>query len=169
MDTINAYPLQWPVGWQRTHPAQRQHARFGTGGRRTTRGYVMKRDLTVAEGLSRVLDELGRMGIEGARAEIIVSSNLKTRRDGLPYSDQRTPDDPGVAVYWRDPKQHGHPMRCMAIDRYHRTADNLAAIAASLEALRAVERHGGAQILDRAFAGFSALPPPPAAALISTG
>jgi hypothetical protein len=49
-------------------------------------------------------------------------------------------------------------MRCMAIDRYDRMADNLAAVAATLDAMRAIERHGGAQILDRAFTGFAALP-----------
>jgi len=36
----------------------------------------------------------------------------------------------------------------------------LAAIAASLSALRAIERHGGAQIMERAFLGFAALPAP---------
>jgi len=48
----------------------------------------------------------------------------------------------------------------MAIDRYDRVADNLAAIAATLEALRGIERHGGGMILDRAFTGFKALPAP---------
>lgn len=48
----------------------------------------------------------------------------------------------------------------MAIDRYTTVADNLAAVAATLEAMRAIERHGGAQILDRAFTGFTALPSP---------
>lgn len=45
----------------------------------------------------------------------------------------------------------------MAIDRYDRVADNLAAIAATLAAMRAIERHGGAEILNRAFTGFVAL------------
>jgi hypothetical protein len=36
----------------------------------------------------------------------------------------------------------------------------LAAIAATLDAMRAIERHGGAAILDRAFTGFTALPSP---------
>lgn len=49
-------------------------------------------------------------------------------------------------------------MRCMAIDRYTRVADNLAAVAATLDAMRAIERHGGAEILNRAFLGFAALP-----------
>jgi DnaJ-domain-containing protein 1 len=48
----------------------------------------------------------------------------------------------------------------MAVDRYDRVADNLAAIAATLEAMRAIERHGGALILDRVFTGFQALPAP---------
>src|SRR6185437_2928884 len=72
-----------------------------------------------------------------------------------PRSD-RTPSDPGVAVYWRE----GKNTRCMAIDRYSRVPDNLAAIAATLDAMRAIERHGGAEILDRAFTGFVALPAP---------
>jgi DnaJ-domain-containing protein 1 len=46
----------------------------------------------------------------------------------------------------------------MAIDRYKRVADNLAAVAATLDAMRAIERHGGAEILNRAFLGFAALP-----------
>jgi hypothetical protein len=57
----------------------------------------------------------------------------------------------------------GKPMRVMAIDQYNRVADNLAAIAATLGAMRAIDRHGGAQILDRAFTGFTALPPQSAA------
>lgn len=48
----------------------------------------------------------------------------------------------------------------MAIDRYTKVADNLAAIAATLEAFRAIERHGGAEIIERAFLGFTALPAP---------
>ena len=51
----------------------------------------------------------------------------------------------------------------MAIDQYYKVEENLAAIAATLDAMRAIERHGGAQILDRAFTGFTALPTPVAA------
>lgn len=91
------------------------------------------------------------------RGDLIISSNLAVRLDGLPRSGQSEPADPGVAVYWLRP---GESQRCMAIDLYDRVADNLAAIAATLEALRAIERHGGAQILDRAFTGFTALSGP---------
>jgi len=52
------------------------------------------------------------------------------------------------------------PLCVMAVDRYHTIADNLAALAATLEAMRAIERHGGAVVMDRAFEGFAALPAP---------
>lgn len=45
-------------------------------------------------------------------------------------------------------------------DAHTRTRDNLAAIVATLEAMRAIERHGGAQIFERAFTGLRALPKP---------
>ena len=87
----------------------------------------------------------------------IVSTNLKLNLAGLPRGDQGEPSDPGVAVYFQ--KKSG-PMRVIAIDAYRRVRDNLAAIAATLEAMQAIERHGGAQILERAFTGFDALPAP---------
>lgn len=148
---IAAYPLQWPEGWPRTSYYSRIPGRFST--RRNSR--TMAQDLTVADGVERVLDELGRFGI--GREDIVISTNLKTRLDGLPRSDQKAPDDPGAAVYWETRKGH---RKVMAVDQYLKVADNLAAIAATLDAMRAIERHGGAQILDRAFTGFTALPAP---------
>jgi hypothetical protein len=155
--TISAYPLAWPVGWKRS--PVREHGRFGK--KVTQRGTTWARteDLTVAEATQRVLDELRRMG--KTRDDVVISTNLVLRLDGLPRSDQRQPDDPSVAVYWQT-KDGGH--KVMAIDRYHKVADNLAAVAATLEAMRAIERHGGAAILERAFTGFVALPAPRAAA-----
>lgn len=148
---IAAYPLQWPEGWPRTSHYARIPGRFST--RRNSR--TMAQDLTVADGVERVLDELSRFGI--GREDIVISTNLKTRLDGLPRSDQKAPHDPGAAVYWETRKGQ---RKVMAIDQYLKVADNLAAIAATLDAMRAIERHGGAQILDRAFTGFTALPAP---------
>ncbi|WP_241235883.1 J domain-containing protein [Xanthomonas sp. BRIP62411] len=116
--------------------------------------------LSVAEGVDRVRRELRRMGIDDA--DLVISTNLELRLDGLPRSNQREPADPGVAVYWLDRFDRTQPPKCMAIDRYDRVADNLAAVAATLDAMRAIERHGGAAILERAFAGFTALPAPAA-------
>lgn len=156
-DEIHAYPLCWPIGWNRTLPHLRLRAQFGRHERRQIGdyGYTSRRDLTVSEGVRRVLTELRRLGVR--EGDAIISTNVRVRLDGLPRSDGRKPDDPGVAVYWR---RDGEPQRCMAIDRYDDVADNLAAIAATLEAMRAIERHGGAVVLDRAFTGFAALPAP---------
>lgn len=158
MSTIPAFPLQWPAGWKRTDANQRTEARFGRASRRSYTGtFETGRKLTINEAVDRVRAELQRM----ARTDdVVISTNLELRLDGLPRSGQSNPADPGAAVYWRDARVDGWPTRCMAIDRYDRVADNLAAIAATLEAMRAIERHGGAAILDRAFTGFSALPAP---------
>lgn len=142
-DSINAYPLTWPPGWRRTESYRRKSAQF----------HKNSRYLSVMDGIERVLNELTRLGIK--RDDLVISTNVPTRLDGLPRSDT-SPQDPGAAVYWRK----GKDTRCMAVDRYSKVADNLAAIAATLEAMRAIERHGGAEILDRAFTGFTALPAP---------
>jgi hypothetical protein len=148
--TIPAYPLQWPHGWKRTQPDSRKQARFNSG--RSTSG---GRRLSIYAAATRVRTELQRMGIPDPST--VISSNVALRVDGWPRSDTRQPADPGVAVYWVD---GGGATRCMAIDIYDKVADNLAAVAASLDALRAIERHGGATIQQRAFTGFTALPPP---------
>ena len=149
---IPAFPLQWPAGWKRTGPAQRIRAKFGK-----RRGEPYKSQLSVADAVKRVRLELQRIGVPDH--DLVVSTNVPLRLDGWPRSD-REPSDPGVAIYWRDSKKEGWPQRCMAIDLYDRVADNLAAVAATLEALRAVERHGGAEILDRTFTGFTAIEAP---------
>ena len=155
MSERKAFPLSWPDGWKRTK--FRTQAAFNkTKESRWRDGravYQGKTRLSVADAVHRVLAELSRMGVRDD--DIIISTNVALRLDGLPRSDQE-PSDPGVAVYWQ--KKNQPSMRCMAIDRYTRVADNLAAVAATLEAMRAIERHGGAEILNRAFLGFAALP-----------
>jgi hypothetical protein len=151
--TIPAFPLSWPTGWKRTVSHERGSSRFSK--RTPGRGFMTAQDLTIADGVRRVRTELDRMGLSDD--DIVISSNLELRLDGLPRSNQTAPEDPGVAVYWRDDNRR---TRCMAVDRYDRVADNLAALAATLSALRSIERHGSAEILDRAYSGFAALPPP---------
>jgi len=156
---IPAYPLTWPDGWKRSPAGSRDRARFGKAGRgRPGGGWDVQRQLTIAEAVERVRRELDRMGIHAD--DLVISTNLQLRLDGFPRSNQGEPADPGVAVYWTDRYSRGNPPRCMAIDRYDRVADNLAAVAATLDAMRAIERHGGAVVLERAFSGFTALPAP---------
>jgi len=151
--TITAYPLTWPAGWKRSPGFK--FGKFSTSRYSSGASYRVRQDVSVAEAVRRVREQLDRMGLRDD--DVVISTNLALRLDGMPRSDQREPDDSGAAVYWIDKTG---AMRCMAIDCYTRVADNLAAIAATLEAMRAIERHGGAEILDRAFTGFTALPPP---------
>lgn len=151
-EPIQAYPLTWPVGWRRTPPGERAFDRFGV--KQRTGG--APRELTVAEGVGRVLNELERLGVH--ESDVVISTNVRPTLTGLPRSGEKNPDDPGVAVYWS--KRGQKQQRCMATDRYKSVAGNLGAIAATLDAMRSIERHGGAEILDRAFTGFTALPSP---------
>ena len=151
--TIPAYPLQWPAGWKRTESMARTRAKFGRQTKSDHGSWMTRTELSINQATSRVRAELQRMGIRDS--DLVISSNLELRLDGLPRSGQRKPADPGVAVYWRS--NAGEAPRCMAIDRYDRVEDNLAAIAATLDAMRAIERHGGAEILNRAFTGFVAI------------
>ena len=151
-----AFPLTWPAGWKRTEPHRRQRGKFHTtryvssdgGG-----GYSKKAELSVADAIERVGASIRRMG----GRQLVISSNVGLRRDGMPLSGQKRPQDPGVAVYWN---AKDGAARCIAVDQYEWLEHNLAAISGTLEALRAVERYGGAAILERAFTGFQALPPP---------
>lgn len=146
--TVPAFPLAWPDGWKRTQPAFRRNATFTKH----------KKQLAIYDGVQRVMEELQRLGI--GRDDVVISTNVEARMDGFPRSDRAEPGDPGVAVYWQEREV---ARKVMAIDHYNRVADNLAAIAATLDAMRAIERHGGAEILERAFTGFTALPAPGAA------
>lgn len=110
--------------------------------------------LSVNDATTRVLHEIAMLRV--AEDDLVVSTNVRLRLDGLPVSGDKEPEDPGAAVYWRKHTQ----TKCMAIDQYTKVADNLAAIAATLEAMRAIGRYSNAEVLERAFLGFQALPPP---------
>jgi hypothetical protein len=152
---IRSYPLQWPPGVPRTASASRTRAPFNRRERNHSGGYSMRRSLSVIDGVNRVLEQLRHMRV--SRDESVISTNMPSRLDGLPRSDSAQPADTGAAVYWR---KHGETPRCMAIDIYDGVADNLAAIAQCLEAIRTLERVGGRVVRDMAFSGFVALPSP---------
>ena len=141
-DHITASPLCWPEGWKRTRSPVR--SRFGT----------WKKPVTIAFATDFVLDELRKMGI--GNWNVIISTDLELRRDGLPRSNQREPEDQGAAVWWKDNDEQ----RVIALDQYDRIADNLYAIGKTIEAMRGIERWGGGEILNRTFTGFTALPDP---------
>lgn len=156
---VTAYPLSWPLGRERTPRADRKISDFGQR-ERTTSAWKQLQRLSVSQALTRLHREIAAF-TRGGRpwridpAQVVVSTNVRTRRDGLPYSGEREPDDPGVAVYF----QLDGEAYCLACDRWTRVADNLAAIAAHLGALRGIERWGVGD-LRQAFAGYTALPAP---------
>jgi len=69
-------------------------------------------------------------------------------------ANQRTPEDPGVAVYF----MHKKKQMCFACDKYKTVGDNLRAVALTIEALRGIKRWGTGDMMERAFSGFTALP-----------
>jgi hypothetical protein len=155
---LTAYPLAWPPGRPRTAPERREWSRFhGTFQRRetigaTTRIYKEKARLTLTEARVQLFAELERLGAR----RVVVSTNIQLRRDGLPYADSRQiVSDPGVAVYF----ELGGEKTAIACDRWRAVAENMRAIAKTVEAIRGIERWGSGEMVRAAFRGFRALPP----------
>jgi hypothetical protein len=142
--TAEAYPLQWPAGRPRTESWKRQNAKF---------------DVTFALARDNIVAEIGRLSGRYPDPQIVISTNIALRRDGLPLANQRQPDDPGVAVYFLYKKRQ----MSFACDRWRKIEHNMQAIAKTIEALRGIARWGTGDMLEAAFTGFAALPPPPAA------
>lgn len=139
-----AFPLAWPVGWPRTPDHKRQDDRIFAS---KTYGAV-----TMARAGEQLRAELRML----RAASVVLSTNVALRQDGLPYSDQRKLTDPGVAIYFQ---LKGKPM-AMASDRYRTVGGNMRSLALAIDAMRQLERHGGGTMMERAFTGFAALPPP---------
>jgi hypothetical protein len=150
-EDITNYPLSWPLRQERTKPQDRKRASFFATSKSEMFSYPRRRKHTMFEGARALETELRRLGVH----EMIISSNLRVRSDGLPYSNQRKPDDPGIAVYFNWHKRD----LVFACDRWTEVEDNLWAIVKHIEALRGQERWGVGS-LDQAFAGYAALPDP---------
>jgi hypothetical protein len=148
-----AFPLAWPSGRPRKSAGGRREGKFSKKVNKVILGETkaVNVPVTVNDAISRLQDELNRIG---ARYPV-VSTNLETRLDGLPRSGQSEPQDPGVALYF---DLSGKP-HCMPCDTYTKVAQNIAAIAAHIEATRAIERHGVSSVAEM-FSGFTALPAP---------
>jgi len=132
-ESIQAYPLAWPATWPRTDYPDR--SRFG---------------VTFATARDELLYELELLGA----TDIVISTNVELRRDGLPYANRPEPNDTGVAIYFRRDGRH----QCIPVDRWDRVKDNLRAAGLTIQALRGLERWGAKHMVDAAFTGFAALP-----------
>lgn len=132
---IDAYPLAWPEGWPRAE----------------TRSTNWQFKTTFDKARKRLFQELQRM----YATDIILSTNLQLRRDGMPYAGGFTKlADPGVAVYFKRADKE----MVLACDKFLNIQDNLNAIALTINALRGIDRWGATDMMERAFRGFMALP-----------
>lgn len=140
-DEITAYPLTWPEGWKRAG---------------TIIDAQFDRSRTIAQAIQFTLKQLELMNVPSW--DVIISSDLKLRRDGLPYSNQPKPIDKGVSVWWKKNQKQ----QVIALNQYSRIEDNIYAIGKTLEAMRSIKRWGSGEIIERTFTGFQALPNPDA-------
>lgn len=105
---IEAYPLCWPVGRKRTESHRREQARF---------------KMSFARGRDEIVRQIelltGSYPWMKRDAALIISTNVPLRRDGLPYAQQRQPENPGVAVYFTYKKNQ----MCFACDRWQKVED----------------------------------------------
>ncbi|MEH6474441.1 MAG: hypothetical protein V7727_02075 [Sneathiella sp.] len=134
-DKIEAFPLCWPTGRPRAKSQER--SRFDTSQNTAQSSLLWELDLL------------------GAR-NVVISTNIALRLDGLPYSNRRAPVDKGVAVYFSN---QGDQV-CFACDRWDKIGDNMQAIRKTVEALRGIARWGTGDMMKAAFTGFTALPAP---------
>lgn len=140
-EPIEAYPLCWPVSRKRTESYRRERARF---------------EMTFARARDEIVRQVQLLVGRYTKSDLIISTNIALRRDGFPLANQRQPDDPGVSIYFTYKKRQ----MCFACDRWQKVEDNMQAIAKTIDALRGVARWGTGDMMEAAFTGFTALPPP---------
>lgn len=143
--TADAYPLQWPTGRTRTSPWSRKDAKFR---------------ITFAVVRDEIVQEVKRLcGWRYRDPDIVISTNVPLRKDGLPLAGQRAPEDPGVAVYF----EYKGKQVCFACDCWKTVADNMQGICKTIEALRGISRWGTGDMMEAAFTGFALLDAPDSA------
>lgn len=130
---INAYPLQWPVGWPREDDPQ--YSSFKTGLVQAQRG---------------LMNELYLLGAD----DIVISSNARVNSFGEIAARQKRVDDTGIAVYFT---LNGE-QKCIPCDKWVLLEDNIHAVELTVKALRGLDRWGAKSMVDAAFQGFAALP-----------
>ena len=140
ISTRKSFPLAWPEGWRRTEDdGRRRNKNFGT---------MFSRDRDA------IVKRLNRRG-----SNAVITSDLPLRNDGLPYADARCAD-PGIAVYWYefDHAAQTWKERVLACDHWKDITQNIRAVSLTIEAICGIDRWGCTEIVERAFAGFTALP-----------
>lgn len=154
-----SYPLAWPPLRPRTPACERKPALWRNEGRRLTLDVARTRLRDQCEKVSH-LSPVWRVD------RMTLSTQIRFTPSGARDRNvsRHEPADPGVVFAFRlDRIPH-----VLACDRWDTVADNIAAIAAHIEALRGQERWGVATLAE-AFAGHAMLPPPGAAGAVIAG
>ena len=128
------YPLQWPIGRDRVQNPERSKFKPGT----------------IYGEAQKIFKQVELMG----GTDIVISSNMQYRQDGMPYTRQNV-GDTGVAVYF---KLNGEE-QCIPCDQWITLEENMRAISNTIDAMRGIERWGGKALMNAAFSGFKQLPP----------
>lgn len=150
MNQITRSPLCWPDNVPRTAPHLRGNPRF------EERSFSVAADFVCAE-----INRLNNRWWNHYDESVIISSNLRLKNDGTPYSQQPEPADSGIAVYFtlhinRNGKIIERPI-VMSCDKWRKSADNLYAIGKDIEAQRARDRWGCTNY-EQSFRGYLAIP-----------
>ncbi len=148
METPQRHPLFWPTGWPRAH--SRHTAQFGTRVDRG-KGYTENKRLSPGEAMDRLERELDALGASNP----LLSTNIELNLRGQPRGDRGEPGDPGAAVFFA---YKGKDV-ALACDKWDRVADNIAALAKHIEAMRGMDRWGVGTV-EQLFTGYVALPAP---------
>jgi hypothetical protein len=141
MTLPHGYPLAWPDGWARTQPGNREASAY---------------KVTASAARDDLERELRLFGV----SVLVITTNLPLRLDGRPLTSKSEPGDPGVSVWWSDPK-NGRT-RVIACDAWRSVRENLRAIGITIQSMRAMDRSRASQALERIVESFTAssLPAP---------
>ena len=133
------FPLVWPDHIPRTPAHDRAQGSFMVTPEKATQDLL--KEVRLARG-----------------SDLILSTNVPVRRDGMPYASAKEPVDPGVAAYFT---RKGKTI-CIPCDSFDRVWKNIRAVGLSIADMRGPEARGCAVLTDQAFTGFLALPAPSA-------
>lgn len=124
------YPLDWPHTYARR--------------KETRRSQFSQTFASARQQLEYELNELDA-------SNIIISMNFEVSPSGSLKATTRQPGDTGVAVFF---VVNGEE-KVLACDKWDAVEDNLRAIGLTLEKMRAIDRYGVSEILDRMFHGLN--------------
>lgn len=132
-------PLDWPDDVPMRSPKDQKPGSFMQNGLR----------ITIAQAVKRLDAELGRLGAINGELSAMFSTNRSSILSIVPAREEQ-----GVVLRFNiDQTLYTLPM-----DRYEQAAQNIAGLAAHIDATRAIDRHGVATS-QQALQAFAALPP----------